>query len=199
MDRFVSHRGVVAPYLLDNVDTDQIMPKQFLTRIERTGFGRFIFNDLRYNPDGSPVADFVLNQPEYRSAKILLAGANFGCGSSREHAPWGLLDFGFRVIIAASFADIFYNNCFKIGILPVTLAPDQITQLSVNCESHPGYKAEVDLEFQKAAGEFGFEADFELDPFRKHCLFNGLDDIGLTLEDESKILEFEKRMIPTAV
>jgi 3-isopropylmalate/(R)-2-methylmalate dehydratase small subunit len=193
MDRFVRHKGKVVPLVRDSIDTDQIMPKQFLTRIERTGFGEFVFNDLRFNPDGTPIEDFVLNLPKYKDPTILLSGSDFGCGSSREHAPWGLLDYGFRVIIAESFADIFYNNCFKTGILPITLPSSQLDLIKAHCDSADNYELEVILETQTIVDDFGFETTFKIDPFRKHCLFNGLDDIDLTMQAESQITDFENR------
>lgn len=193
MQGFVKHTGLVAPMDRVNVDTDQIMPKQFLKRIERTGFGQYVFWDWRFLPDGSPNPDFELNKPQYQGASILVAGKNFGCGSSREHAPWGLADYGFRVIIAPSFADIFYNNCFKNFMLPVVLPEEQVRQLMQNAQQIPGYQLTVDLESQTVSDGAGFHASFEVDPFRRYCLLNGLDDIGLTLQHEEKISAFEAR------
>lgn len=192
MQAFVTHTGLVAPLNRVNVDTDQIIPKQFLKRIERTGFGQFLFYDWRFRDDGSPDPAFVLNRPEYQSASILLAGANFGCGSSREHAPWALADYGFRVLLAPSFADIFYNNCFKNGLLPIRLPEDTIADLFARVEAAPCHLT-VDLEQLKITGPDGLNLDFEVDPFRRECLLKGLDDIGLTLEHEADIAAFEAR------
>ena len=178
-----------------NVDTDQIIPKQFLKRIERTGFGEFLFYDWRFNPDGSPKPEFVLNQPQFRDATILLARANFGCGSSREHAPWALLDYGFRSIIAPSFADIFYNNCFKNGMLPVVVSEEQVEKLFQRVAASPGYELTVDLERQWVTDDDGLRFSFDIDPFRRECLLGGLDDIGLTLQHEDKIREHEARRV----
>ncbi len=193
MNPFTVVAGVVAPLDRANVDTDQLMPKQFLKRVERTGYGPFLFFDWRYLPDGSPNPEFVLNQPGYRDATILVAGPNFGCGSSREHAPWGLLDYGFRAIIAPSFADIFYNNCFKNGILPVVLPEPAVSELLARAKAAPGYRATVDLEKCEVRDEQGFRADFTVDPFRRHCLLNGLDDVGLTLQHEAEIRAYEAK------
>ncbi len=190
MQPFTKHTGLVAAMDRPNVDTDQIIPKQFLKRIERTGFGQFLFFDWRFNEDGSDKPGFELNQPEVRGASILLARVNFGCGSSREHAPWALDDFGFRVLIAPSFADIFYNNCFKNGILPIRLDESTVDDLFRRAAT-PGYKMTVDLETCTIADDQGLGLTFEVDPFRKHCLMNALDDIGLTLEHEDKIAEYE--------
>lgn len=175
-----------------NIDTDQIIPKQFLKRIERSGYGEFLFYDWRFNSDGSPSADFVLNDPAYSDASILITGPNFGCGSSREHAPWSLLDHGFRVIIAPSFADIFYNNSLKNGLLPIVLPEAEIAGIIV-AASEPGYALTVDLENKLVTDNRGLSAAFEIDEFRRHCLINALDDIGLTLVHESKIAEYESR------
>jgi 3-isopropylmalate/(R)-2-methylmalate dehydratase small subunit len=194
MEPFVQHTGLVAPMDRQNVDTDQIMPKQYLKRIERTGFGQFLFADWRFRPDGSPDPGFELNQPRFQAATVLVAGKNFGCGSSREHAPWGLADYGFRVIIAPSFADIFYNNCFKNFMLPITLDEAQVNDLMARAAATPGYQLTVDLPSQTIAGQDGFAATFEVDPFRKHCLVNGLDDIGLTLEQVDAIEAYEARL-----
>ncbi|MGH9341739.1 MAG: 3-isopropylmalate dehydratase small subunit [Acidobacteriota bacterium] len=193
MTPFIKHSGRAA--LLDrvNVDTDQIIPKQFLKRIERTGFGEFLFYDWRFREDGSLDPDFELNQPRYKGASILVARSNFGCGSSREHAPWALSDFGFRSIIAPSFADIFYNNCFKNGMLPIRLSEEQVEQLFQRCASQPGYSLSIDLESQKISDGSGLEFSFEVDPFRRECLLKGLDDIGMTLEYEDHIRTFEAR------
>ncbi|HEX6972221.1 MAG TPA: 3-isopropylmalate dehydratase small subunit [Limnochordia bacterium] len=191
MEPFVRVTGLVAPLDRVNVDTDQIIPKQFLKRIERTGFGQFLFYDWRFRPDGSPDPDFVLNEPRYAGAQILLARNNFGCGSSREHAPWALLDFGFRCLIAPSFADIFYNNCFKNGILPVVLPEADVDALFEKTFSRPGYRLTVDLEACTVTDETGWTRRFEIDPFRRECLLEGLDDIGLTLRHEAAIQAYE--------
>ncbi len=189
---FTTHSGIAVPLLQANIDTDQIIPKQFLTRIERTGYGEFLFFDWRYKEDGKRLReDFVLNLPRYRGVSVLVAGRNFGCGSSREHAPWALEDFGFRVIIAPSFADIFYNNCFKVGILAVTLEEELVEALARKAESREGYSLTVDLGPQTVTDGDGFSAEFSVDPFRKHCLLNGLDDIGLSLCHEEAISSFE--------
>jgi 3-isopropylmalate/(R)-2-methylmalate dehydratase small subunit len=195
MKPFSRHTGLVATLDRVNVDTDQIIPKQFLKRIERTGFGQFLFYDWRFNPDGSLKPEFELNQPRFQRATILMARANFGCGSSREHAPWALLDYGFRSIIAPSFADIFYNNCFKNGMLPVVLSEQQVEQLFERSAASPGYKLTVDLERQWVTDDDGLRFSFEVDPFRRECLLKGLDDIGLTLQHEDKIREHEARRI----
>jgi 3-isopropylmalate/(R)-2-methylmalate dehydratase small subunit len=191
MEPFTTHTGLVAAMDRANVDTDQIIPKQFLKRIERTGFGQFLFFDWRFHDDGSPNAEFELNQPRFAGASILLARRNFGCGSSREHAPWSLADYGFRVVIAPSFADIFYNNCFKNGMLPVRLDDASVEVLFQRVAAHPGYRLTVDLVNCRLTDEFGLSTPFEVDPFRRHCLLNGLDDIGLTLEHADKIAKFE--------
>lgn len=191
MNQFKKHKGLVAPLYQANIDTDQIIPKQFLKSIERTGFGQFLFYDWRFDENGVEKADFVLNQPRYKNASVLLAGKNFGCGSSREHAPWSLEDFGFRVVIASAFADIFYNNCFKIGMLPVILDEEIVAKLVENAETIENYQMTVDLENCKISDEHGFETSFTVDEFRRYCLLNGLDDIGLTLQHETAISEFE--------
>ncbi|HEX5323032.1 MAG TPA: 3-isopropylmalate dehydratase small subunit [Capsulimonadaceae bacterium] len=192
MEKFTKLTGIAAPLDRVNVDTDQIIPKQFLKRIERTGFGQFLFYDWRFEGDGkTPNMSFELNQPQYQNATILIAGKNFGCGSSREHAPWALMDYGFRSVIAPSFADIFYNNCFQNGILPVKLSEDQVNTLLKRAQETPGYKLTVDLETQTVKDDQDFTAQFEVDPFRRHCLLNGLDDIGLTLQHEGDITAFE--------
>ena len=193
MDKFTTLTGVAAPLRMINIDTDRIIPKQFLKTIKRTGLGEFLFNDIRYNLDGTEVAGFILNQSAYRNAKILVAGDNFGCGSSREHAPWAILDFGIKSIIAPSFADIFYNNCFKNGILPVSLPQQQVNTLLEAAESGANAVFTVDLGNQLVTGPNGELFEFEIDPFRKHCLFNGLDDIGLTLEKVANIEIFEQK------
>ncbi len=192
MEPFVRLTGIAAPLDRGNVDTDQIIPKQFLKRIERTGFGKFLFFDWRYQADGrTPNPDFELNAPAYQNATILLAGKNFGCGSSREHAPWALLDYGFRAVVAPSFADIFYNNCFKNGILPVVLAEAEVNNLLARAKSTPGYTLTIDLMMQTLADSSGLTLAFDIDPFRRHCLLNGLDDIGLTLAHEDAITAYE--------
>ncbi len=191
MKPFTQHSGLVAAMDRANVDTDQIIPKQFLKRIERTGFGQFLFFDWRQLPDGSPDPQFELNRPESRGATILLARRNFGCGSSREHAPWALEDFGFRAIIAPSFADIFYNNCFKNGLLPIRLDEAQVDDLFRRAAQHSGYRLTIDLESQTIRDEHGLNLSFDVEPFRRHCLLNGLDDIGLTLAHEDKIAAYE--------
>jgi len=193
MKPFTRQTGLVAAMDRINVDTDQIIPKQFLKRIERTGFGQFLFYDWRFNLDGTINAEFELNDPRFKGATILLARANFGCGSSREHAPWALLDYGFSSIIAPSFADIFYNNCFKNGMLPITLSEQQVDTLFQRTASTPGYELTVDLERQWVTDDEGLRFSFEVDPFRRECLLKGLDDIGLTLQHEDKILEHEAR------
>jgi 3-isopropylmalate/(R)-2-methylmalate dehydratase small subunit len=192
MHPFTTHAGLVLPMDRSNVDTDQIIPKQFLKRVERTGYGPFLFFDWRYLNDGSNNPDFELNRPEYAGATILLARDNFGCGSSREHAPWALENFGFRVILAPSFADIFYNNCFKNGLLPIRLPEATIGDLFRRAAAHPGYKLTVDLQANRITDEHGLSLPFEIDAFRRHCLLNGLDDIGLTLRHEAEIVAFEK-------
>ncbi len=197
MEPFVKASGIVAPLDRTNVDTDQIIPKQFLKRIERTGFGKFLFFDWRFLSDGeTPNPEFELNAPGYVGANILLAGKNFGCGSSREHAPWALDDYGFRAIIAPSYADIFYNNCFKNGILPVVLPEATVNELLAKAKANPGYRLTVDLETQTVSDEQGFSTRFEVDDFRRHCLLNGLDDIGLTLQHEPDIAKFESARAP---
>jgi 3-isopropylmalate/(R)-2-methylmalate dehydratase small subunit len=197
MQPFLKHTGVVAPLDRANVDTDQIIPKQFLKRIERTGFGQFVFNDWRLTPDGKPNPSFVLNQLQYKGASILVAGKNFGCGSSREHAPWALADFGFKAILAPSFADIFYNNSLKNGLLLVTLSEPEISELMRRANQH-GYQLTVDLEQCRVQDTIGFTATFEIDPFRRKCLLEGLDDIGLTLRFADQIGEYEKRRFNSA-
>jgi 3-isopropylmalate/(R)-2-methylmalate dehydratase small subunit len=193
MEKFTILRGIAAPLPMINVDTDMIIPKQFLKTIKRTGLGRHLFDEMRYTPDGREVPDFVLNQPAYRQAKILVSGANFGCGSSREHAPWALLDFGIRCIIAPSFADIFYNNCFKNGLLPIVLPQDQVDLLMDDARRGANAVLTVDLEAQEITGPDGGRVRFEVDAFRRHCLLNGLDDIGLTLQNAAAIDAFEGR------
>ena len=193
MQKFTSLTGVAAPLPMMNVDTDMIIPKQFLKTIKRTGLGKNLFDEMRYTPDGKEIPDFVLNKAQYRKAQILVAGPNFGCGSSREHAPWALLDFGIRCVIAPSFADIFYNNCFKNGILPIKLPQEEVDKLMDDANRGANAIISVDLEKQEIRGPDGGCITFEIDAFRKHCLLNGLDDIGLTLEKETDIAAFEKR------
>jgi 3-isopropylmalate/(R)-2-methylmalate dehydratase small subunit len=193
MEKFTTLTGVAAPLPLINVDTDMIIPKQFLKTIKRTGLGKALFYELRFDEKGKERADFVLNTPAYRKAQILVAGDNFGCGSSREHAPWALLDFGIRCVISTSFADIFYNNCFKNGILPITVAREDLKKLMDDAERGANATLTIDLPAQEIRGPDGGVIRFDIDPFRKHCLINGLDDIGLTLEKASDIEAFEKR------
>jgi 3-isopropylmalate/(R)-2-methylmalate dehydratase small subunit len=192
MEPFIKHTGLVAPMDRVNVDTDQMVPKQFLKLQTREGYGRVLFYDWRYLPGEQPNPEFPLNFPRYRGATILLARANFGCGSSREHAPWAIHDYGFRVVIAPSYADIFYNNSFKNGILLVTLSDAQVDDLFERLERQDGYRLTADLETQIITDESGLKIPFEIDPFRKNCLLKGLDDIGLTLEHEADITTFEK-------
>ncbi|MGE0718546.1 MAG: 3-isopropylmalate dehydratase small subunit [Alphaproteobacteria bacterium] len=193
MQKFDRLTGVAAPMPMINIDTDKIIPKQFLKTIERKGLGKGLFDELRRRPDGTEIAEFVLNQAPYRKAEILVAGDNFGCGSSREHAPWALLDFGIRCIIAPSFADIFYNNCFKNGILPIALPKQIVDQLMDDARKGANARLEVDLEAQTVTRPDGEVIRFELDPFRKHCLLNGLDDIGLTMQKGERIDSYESR------
>ncbi len=192
MQPFSRHTGTVAPLDRLNVDTDQMVPKQFLKLITREGYGRFLFYDWRYLEGEKPNPDFVLNKSRYRGASVLLARANLGCGSSREHAPWALLDYGFRAIIAPSYADIFYNNCFKNGLLPITLPDAQVDELFRRTEAREGYCLTVDLETQTVADDAGLKFSFEIDPFRREYLLKGLDDIGLSLRFEDKIAAYEK-------
>ncbi|QOT00484.1 3-isopropylmalate dehydratase small subunit [Brevibacterium sp. JNUCC-42] len=195
MESFVKVTGLAAPVDRANIDTDAIIPKQFLKRIERTGFGQFLFYEWRYTIEGKRIDSFVLHQPRYEGATILLARNNFGCGSSREHAPWALLDFGFRVVIAPSFADIFYNNCFKNGILPIKLTEEQVDELFTRTEATEGYTLTIDLERQVIEDGNGLSYPFEVDSYRRYCLLNGLDDIGITLQQEDKIVAYEKKMV----
>ena len=192
MEKFTKVTGVAAPMPLINIDTDMIIPKLFLKTIKRSGLGKNLFDEMRYNEDGSEIADFVLNQPAYRNAQIIVAGDNFGCGSSREHAPWALLDFGIRVVIATSFADIFFNNCFKNGILPIVLPQEDVDKLMDDAGRGANAVVSVDLESQEIKGPDGGVISFEVDAFKKHCLMNGLDDIGLTLQKSDAIGAFEK-------
>ncbi|KWT66288.1 MULTISPECIES: 3-isopropylmalate dehydratase small subunit [Hyphomicrobium] len=191
MEKFTTLTGVAAPLPLRNIDTDMIIPKQFLKTIKRTGLGKSLFYEMRYDQEGKEIPDFVLNQPAYRKATILVTGENFGCGSSREHAPWSLLDFGIRCVIAADFADIFYNNCFQNGILPIKLPQSEVDKLMDDASRGANATLTVDLEAQEIHGPDGGVIKFEIDPFRKHCLLNGLDSIGLTLQKKSEIETFE--------
>jgi 3-isopropylmalate/(R)-2-methylmalate dehydratase small subunit len=193
MQPFTKISGPVMPMDRVNVDTDQMVPKQFLKLLTREGYGRVLFYDWRYLPGEKPNLDFVLNKPRYKGASVLLARANFGCGSSREHAPWAILDYGFRAILAPSYADIFYNNCFKNGILPVTLSNEQIDELFTRTAAKEGYSVTVDLEQQVVTDDKGLQYRFTIDPFRRECLLKGLDDIGLTLLHEADISAFEKK------
>lgn len=193
MDAFTKLTGLVAPLDRVNVDTDQIIPKQYLKTIKRTGLREGLFSDWRYGPDGSGDKTFFLNQPRYQGASILLARDNFGCGSSREHAPWALMDYGFRCIVAPSYADIFFNNCFKNGMLPVVLKAEEVAQLFQEVEAQPGYQLTVDLAAQTVTSPSGKSFHFDIDPFRKDCLLKGLDEIGLTLAREADITAYERR------
>ncbi len=193
MDKFEKLTGVAAPMPMINIDTDMIIPKQFLKTIKRSGLGVNLFDEMRYDDDGKEIPDFVLNRPAYRNAEILVAGDNFGCGSSREHAPWALLDFGIRCVIAPSFADIFFNNCFKNGILPIALPPEQVDLLMKDAEKGENARMTVDLETQEITTSDGETIRFEVDAFKKHCLLNGLDDIGLTLEKSASIRSYESQ------
>jgi len=190
---FRVHTGLAAPIARPNVDTDQIIPKQFLKRVERTGFGQFLFYDWRFLPNGEPNLEFELNDPRYRDASILIAGKNFGCGSSREHAPWALADYGFRAIIAPSFADIFANNCLKNGLLTVVLREEDVANLTNRAKTIDGYELTVDLENKSVSDASGFSATFEIGDFQRQCLLEGLDDIGLTLQHEAAIESYEQR------
>ncbi len=192
MDPFTSHVGKVTPLDRVDVDTDQIIPKQFLKRIERTGYGQFLFYDWCTGEDGSPDPDFVLNQPEYQGGSVLVAGRNFGCGSSREHAPWALMDYGFRAVISSSFADIFKSNCYQNGFLPVELDDADVAHIMTAATAGDGYEVTVDLEAQEVGDGSGWTASFSIDPFRRRSLMNGLDDIGLTLMHEAEIQAFEE-------
>ena len=193
MDKFTKLTGVAAPLPMINVDTDMIIPKQFLKTIKRSGLGKNLFDEMRYDDNGNEIPDFVLNKPAYRNAQILVSGDNFGCGSSREHAPWSLLDFGIRCVIAPSFADIFYNNCFKNGILPIRLPQEDVDKLMSDAERGSNATVTIDLEKQEITGPDGGCIKFEVEEFRKHCLLNGLDDIGLTLQKGDAINEFEAK------
>ena len=193
MEKFTKLTGIAAPMPLVNIDTDMIIPKRFLKSIQRSGFGVSLFDEMRYNRDGSEIEDFVLNKPAYRNAEILIAGDNFGCGSSREHAPWAILDFGIKCVVSTSFADIFFNNCFKNGILPIVLPQEQVDVLMADAEKGENARQTVDLEAQTITTSDGEVFNFEVDPFRKHCLLNGLDDIGLSLEKVDSIEAFENK------
>ena len=193
MDKFTTLTGVAAPLPIINIDTDMIIPKQYLKTIKRTGLGSALFSEMRYNEDGTENPDFVLNKPAYRGAQIIVAGDNFGCGSSREHAPWALLDFGIRCVISTSFADIFYNNCFKNGILPIVMPQDVIDTLMADARRGANARMTVDLEAQTVTTSDGQVFPFEVDAHRKHCLINGLDDIGLTMEKGAAIDSYEAR------
>jgi 3-isopropylmalate/(R)-2-methylmalate dehydratase small subunit len=192
MEPFKTLTSVVAPLDRVNVDTDAIIPKQFLKRIERSGFGQFLFYEWRFDMEGNTNAEFELNKPRYKGSNILVSRVNFGCGSSREHAPWALLDYGFKVVIAPSFADIFYNNCFKNSILPIKLTEEQVEQIFQNTDAEEGYQLTVDLAEQTISDGKGFSVSFEVDPYRKVCLLNGLDDIGISLEHETQIKTHEQ-------
>jgi 3-isopropylmalate/(R)-2-methylmalate dehydratase small subunit len=193
MQPFRTHTGIAVPLDRPNVDTDQIIPARYLKRIERTGFGQFLFYAWRFTVAGEPDSEFVLNEPRYRGSSILIAGPNFGCGSSREHAPWALADYGFRAILAPSFADIFFNNCFKNGLLPVVLPDMDISELQRRAQANAGYQLTINLESCTVSDDQGFSRIFEIDEFRRHCLLNGLDDIGLSLQHEADITAFEQR------
>jgi 3-isopropylmalate/(R)-2-methylmalate dehydratase small subunit len=194
MEKFTTLSGIAAPMPLVNIDTDMIIPKQFLKTIKRSGLGVNLFDEMRYTQDGQEIPDFVLNQPAYRDAQILIAGDNFGCGSSREHAPWALLDFGIRCVISTSFADIFYNNCFKNGILPIVLSEDEVQVLMADAHKGANARIAIDLESQTVTSADGQAFHFDVDPFKKHCLLNGLDDIGLSLEKVASIDAFEAQI-----
>tara|TARA_R110000868_G_scaffold75626_5_gene218039 strand:- start:2148 stop:2753 length:606 start_codon:yes stop_codon:yes gene_type:complete len=193
MDKFNKLTGVAAPMPLINIDTDMIIPKQFLKTIKRTGLGKNLFDEMRYDDKGNEIADFVLNKPAYRKAQILVTGENFGCGSSREHAPWALADFGIKCVIAASFADIFYNNCFQNGILPIVLPQAEVDKLMDDAERGQNAVVTIDLEAQEIRGPDGGVINFDLDPFRKHCMLEGLDGVGLTMKKEAEIAAYETR------
>ena len=193
MKKFETFSGIAAPMPLVNIDTDMIIPKVFLKSIQRTGFGKNLFDEMRYNRDGTEIPDFVLNKPQYRNAQILIAGDNFGCGSSREHAPWALEDFGIKVIVSTAFADIFFNNSFKNGMLPIVLPQEQVDILMADAEKGENARMSVDLEAQEITTSDGEVIKFEVDAFKKHCLLNGLDDIGLTMEKEASIDAYEAK------
>lgn len=193
MEKFIQHTGIVAPVDRVNVDTDAIIPKQFLKRIERSGFGQFLFYEWRFDEEGNVNPEFEPNKPRYEGASVLISRANFGCGSSREHAPWAILDYGYKVIIAPSYADIFYNNCFKNGILPIKLSEEQVEDLFQRTAKHEGYKLNVDLENKTLTDDYGLHIEIELDEHRRQFLLQGLDDIGLTLQHEDKITAYEAK------
>ncbi|WP_298905634.1 3-isopropylmalate dehydratase small subunit [uncultured Aliiroseovarius sp.] len=193
MEKFEKLQGIAAPMPLVNIDTDMIIPKVFLKSIARTGFGKNLFDEMRYNRDGTEIEDFVLNKPQYRNAEILIAGDNFGCGSSREHAPWAIADFGIKCVVSTSFADIFFNNCFKNGILPIVLPQEQVDVLMADAEKGANARMTVDLEAQEITTSDGETIAFEVDAFKKHCLLEGLDDIGLTMEKKASIDAFEAK------
>src|SRR3954466_13066576 len=193
MDKFTKLEGVAAPLKMVNIDTDMIIPKNYLKTVKRTGLGKGLFAEKRYNEDGSENPDFVLNKPAYRNAKIIVADDNFGCGSSREHAPWALLDYGIRCVISTSFGDIFYNNCFKNGVLPIKVSPEDLEKLFDDAERGSNATLSIDLEAQEIRGPDGGMIRFEIDPFRKHCMLNGLDDVGLTMVKKDKIDPYESR------
>ena len=192
MEKFNKLTGIAAPMPLVNIDTDMIIPKQFLKTIKRSGLGANLFDEMRFDLEGNEIPDFVLNKKAYRNAEIIVAGENFGCGSSREHAPWALIDFGIKCVISTSYADIFYNNCFKNGILPIVLKAEEVEELMEDSKKGENARITVDLETQKVHSSDGVEFSFEIDEFKKHCLLNGLDDIGLTMEKASSIDDFEK-------
>jgi 3-isopropylmalate/(R)-2-methylmalate dehydratase small subunit len=194
MEKFTTLEGVAAPLKIINVDTDMIIPKQYLKTVKRTGLGVGLFSEMRFNADGSENKDFVLNKPAYRKAKILVAGDNFGCGSSREHAPWALLDFGIRCVISTQFGDIFYNNCFKNGILPIKVSPEDLEKLFDDADRGANATLTIDLENQEIRGPDGGSVKFDIDPHRKHCLLNGLDDIGLTMVKKDQIDGYENKL-----
>lgn len=194
MEKFEKLTGVAAPMPLVNIDTDMIIPKVFLKSIQRTGFGKNLFDEMRYNRDGTEIPDFVLNKPQYRSAQILVVGDNFGCGSSREHAPWAIADFGIKCVVSTSFADIFFNNCFKNGILPIVLPQEQVDLLMKDAEKGENARMTVDLEAQEITTSDGDVVKFDVDAFKKHCLLEGLDDIGQTLQKEAAIETYETKM-----
>lgn len=199
MEAFKKMTGIVGPVDRVNVDTDAIIPKQFLKRIERTGFGQFLFYEWRFDTEGNVNPEFELNKPRYEGASVLISRVNFGCGSSREHAPWAILDYGFRSVIAPSFADIFYNNCFKNGILPIKLSEEQVEELFQRTAAHEGYQLHVDLENKKLTDDYGLDLDFDLDEHRRQFLLQGLDDIGLTLQHEDLISAYEQKKFAQTV
>jgi 3-isopropylmalate/(R)-2-methylmalate dehydratase small subunit len=197
MDKFTTLEGVAAPLKIINIDTDMIIPKQYLKTIKRTGLGKGLFAEMRFDTEGKENPDFVLNKPAYRNAQILVAGENFGCGSSREHAPWALLDYGIRCVIATSFADIFYNNCFQNGVLPIVVKPEELEMLMDDAQRGANATISIDLEAQEIRGPDGGVVKFEIDAYKKHCMLNGLDAIGLTMEKAPKIAEYEEKVSAT--